>query len=513
MEMRRFSNFVIFLLFSFLSSQSYSYEPAVVSASPLASRVGVEILHKGGSAADAAIATAFALTVVEPYNSGIGGGGFLLYYEASTQKFYFVDYREMSPLNIDFEYLKKHPKDLETGIHSVGIPGFVSGMDKIHGKFRKVSWPGIIEPSIKLAREGISIKGKLIEKLRAREEFLSQDLEFKTLFIDPWKKGKLKIVQKDLADTLEKIALGGAREFYQGFLTQQMVAYLQQEGGVHDLADFKSYQTFFRKPYQFEVGDHQIISSPLPSSGGRALNFLFGRAFVNEIHNHPFLSLDSFKLHLRGMEDYFRYREMSLGDISGNIISHTTHLSVIDGEGNMAAMTNSLNYPFGAGRVVPGTGIILNNELGDFSLNPKSANRVKPGKRPLSSMSPTIIMKKRKVNDTEELIPKYVIGTPGGRTIPINLFQTLYYHWTRGLNLGSAIRKPKLYYSPIGKKVIVENDFNKNIKEELGKKYKIQEKDSVGNIQALEIQNQKSTKVYSDHRGEGKGYQIIEKLP
>lgn len=488
----------LFILILLASTSAHAYQPAVVSASPVASRVGIEILKKGGSAADAAIATAFALTVVEPYNSGLGGGGFLLYYEAKTKKFYFIDYREMAPLAMKASTYAAAPDQLKQGIHSVAVPGFLLGMETIHNKWRKVSWPAILEPSIELAKKGIPLRGRLREKIEGRLELFKQDPEFSRLFVEPMEKGAGKIDLEDLAATLENIKTGGAEVFYQGELGKKIASFFKKEKGLLTIKDLKKYRVYFRKPYQFEYEDYTITSAPSPSSGGQGLSYLFRRTIVNHLDRQVPYTARAYQIILKGIIDYFNYREVALGDITSNIISHTTHLCVMDEEGNIAAMTNTLNYPFGSGIVVPGTGIILNNEMDDFSLRAHSANRPRPGRRPLSSMSPTIIF--------EGETPKYVLGTPGGRTIPVNLFHLLYSSWKWNLTFTKAIRQPKFYYSPKQKTVVVEEKMSKKLQAALEKNHQVVTKPSIGNVQVLIIRDEKKTIPLSDPRGEGKGY-------
>lgn len=487
------------LLFLLLAFEAKAYQPAVVSANPDASKIGMDILDKGGSAADAAVAMAFALAVTEPYNSGLGGGGFLLYYEAKSKKFYFVDYREVAPGRASSGFYIKDREKIKKGINSVAVPGFVLGMETIHKKWRKISWPAVLDPSIELAKNGIPYRAKLKERIQEHKELLNKDPKAQNIFVKPLEELKYKLIQETLALTLEEIKTGGADVFYRGPISKKITSFMRSQGGLITESDLKNYQVHFRKAEPFKYGPYQITSASLPSSGARALDLLFKKTIVYKTDKLPPFSGIAYTYLLQSFKDYFYFRELALGDTTSNIISHTTHLCVIDSEGNIAAMTNTLNSPFGSGVVVPGTGILLNNEMDDFSLATKTANPIRPGKRPLSSMSPTIVFK------NEE--PVMVIGTPGGTTIPLNLFQVLFYHWKWDLPLDLAIKQSKIYYSPRDEKVILEGKLanNRNLMD-IKNNNSFEIKNSIGNVQVLVIKSKKRTLTYSDPRGEGKGY-------
>ncbi|MBI2339228.1 MAG: gamma-glutamyltransferase [Deltaproteobacteria bacterium] len=476
---------------------AYAYQPAVVSAHPEATRVGIEILKKGGNSADAAIATAFALSVVEPFNSGLGGGGFLLYYDAKAKKFSFVDYRETAPIKASEALYRKDPSRLSKGILSVAVPGFVKGMGTIHKKWGSKAWDELIYPAIDLARKGIPIREKLEEKLKETAPVFKDDPAFTALYADPYEKKNGKIVQTDLAETLDEIRKNSA-SFYTGSLAKKIARFMKKSGGLITEADLRSYPVYFRKPYQFQREPYKIISAPLPSSGGAALDLLFKKAIINNLDRARPFSPEAFETVMKGIKDYFDYREIALADTASNIATHTTHLSVIDKDGNIASMTNTLNSPFGSGVVVPETGIILNNEMADFSLKAHTANAIRPGRRPLSSMSPSIVFKKGK--------PYLVIGTPGGFNIPVNLFQVFLFVWDWKASFAGAIARPKIYYSPAADKILVEPKVSNNIREALAGQGTIEEQPPTGNVQALLIQNEKKTLTISDPRGEGKGF-------
>ncbi len=490
----------IFLAFFFviLPLVSHAYQAAVVSANPKASEIGIDIIKKGGNAADAAVATAFALGVAEPFYSGIGGGGFLLYYDAQKKEFSFLDYRETAPAATT----KQDPKKFQSGITSVGIPGFIKGMSEINRVLGKTSWNDLMAPAINLAKEGIPISGKLSEKISENQSTLEKDPDLSSIFVTPFKKG-VSVKQDELANTLALIQSGGENVFYKGILANELAAYMKKNGGLITTDDLKNYTAHWRKPSQFTKDSYEITSAPIPSSGGAGLSLLFRKAIIYKANKERPYSTEAYQRLLNGIRDYFDYRDAALGDSDYNIIAHTTHISVIDNEGNMAAMTNTLNSPFGSGLIATNTGIILNDELSDFSTNPKSPNRPIAGRRPLSSMSPTIVFKNNK--------PFLVLGTPGGLTIPQNLFQILFITWDWKALFTQAIAQPKIYYSPVTKGLVAEKKFPKRILENLETDQPIEMKDSIGNVQALMIRTDKQTSVFSDPRGEGKGFTFSKK--
>ncbi len=487
---------VVFAVTLFLfSCPLQAYQPAVVSAHKKASQIGIEILQKGGNAADSAVAMAFALGVVEPYNSGLGGGGFFLYYNAQTKQFYFLDYREAAPQAVGL--IKKGNKRFQEGILSVAVPGFLKGMEEIHKKHGQLSWEELVNPSVQLAEEGIPLRGELKESIADRAPFLKSDPALTHVFLKPHEEGKNTIFQSDLALTLKNIAEKKGDDFYSGPLAKKIAAFSKKEGGILSLSDLQSYHVFWRKPLQFTHGPYEVTSSPIPSSGGAGLSLLFRKAIINHVTDYPPYSPEAYQMLLEGFKDYFDYREAALGDSTYNVVAHTTHLSVMDAEGNMAAMTNTLNSAFGSGIMVPGTGIILNDEMADFSTHPGSPNSLVGGRRPLSSMAPTIVFKNKK--------PFLIIGTPGGLTIPQNIFQVLYYSWQWKASLDRAILQPKFYYSPYDKKVVAEEKFSPRVLQSLSPEGGVEIKDTIGNVQALVIKNEKLTVPLSDQRGGGKG--------
>ncbi|EKD42430.1 MAG: Gamma-glutamyltransferase, partial [uncultured bacterium] len=371
----------------------------------------------------------------------------------------------------------------------IAIFGFVKGMGVMHEKWAKLKWQTLIQPSIELAANGFPLKGLIREKIEKYQKELSADPELKKTFVDPWLGKQKKIMQADLAHTLQLISHKGADVFYTGELAGTLLDFLKKEGSSLSSKDFKNYKVYSRIPFHFNKGPYEIYSASLPSTGGLALKSLFdcnSDAVPDENH-----LVDCLK-------KYFDEREKKWGDTTKNILGHTTHLNVVDQEGNMVAMTNTLNNNFGAKMMVPRTGIILNDELDDFSTNPQSPNFYKAGVRPLSSMTPTIIFKNKN--------PFLIMGTPGGKSIPQNIFQVLSDYLEHNKTLTQAIKKPKIYYVPEKAAVMVENRLNQKTKNNLKKHHELIEEDSIGNVQAIEIISLTKSRTVSDDRGEGKGF-------
>lgn len=465
---------------------------AIVTQNKTATETGLAILAKGGNAAEAAIAAAFSLGVNEPHNSGIGGGGFLLYYDKAQNTLTFVDYREAAPLATKVADYKK-PETSLTGGLAIAVPGLVAGLKKIHERFGdKITWQELLDPAIKQAKTGF-IPGEIIHQRFAQEyKRLTEQKDFQSVFGGLAQTSKSPIKQENLALTLEKIASGGAKDFYHGALAKILVKELENAGSLITLEDLARYTVYFTKPHSFIFKDYTIHSAPLPSTGGLLLQQLLGsardRGITTKDENfNSFLATE--------LARYFENRK-KLGDKRTNPFASTSHISVVDAQGNIASMTNTLNSPFGSAVVLPGLGILMNNEMDDFDFEDPEISRNLPerGNRPLSSMSPTIIFK--------GLEPALVIGTPGGLTIPINIYQVLQRHLIEGENLGVAIKAPKIYFLHSANKALYESGYK--ITPIMNGPRPVLSEKPIGNIQAIRIDKSKLT-TFSDPRGEGIG--------
>jgi gamma-glutamyltranspeptidase/glutathione hydrolase len=424
------------------------------------------ILAQGGNLIDAAVASSFVLAVERPQSTGLTGGGFLMYREASSGKIYAVDFRERAPLKaLEKMFLgkdgKPDPHLSRDSIFASGVPGLTAGLVEIHQRFGKLSLAQVIQPAIDLADKGFPVYHTLARALDARADSLLADPYAKGIFGRA--DGKILkesdlLVQKDLAQTLRQIAKSGRKGFYEGPVAKKFLAYFKNKQGLITNQDFKAYKVHWREPVRGTYKGYDIVSMPPPSSGGvhvvQFLNFLendglnsLGAQSVSAIHLEAASLQSAFtdrakymgdpdfvKVPVKGLTDkkyaQARRQEVSLdkarhvADVTaGNPLpyesSETTHFSMMDDQGNMIASTQTINGWMGSGLVVPGTGLVLNNEMDDFSALEDTQNMfgavggkqnsVQAEKTPLSSMSPTLVLKDNK--------PVLAVGAPGGTRI------------------------------------------------------------------------------------------------
>ena len=521
----------------------------VVSAHPLASEAGAQILKKGGNAFDAAIATQFALAVVYPQAGNIGGGGFLVGYTKDGEKIS-LDYRETAPKNASRDmYLDEKGKantDLsQNGRLAVGVPGSVSGMFYTHQKFGKLPMSVLIQPAIDLAQKGFALTEREANLLNdTREDFLKHNSHPTAFTKDiPWKKGDI-LVQKELAQTLKLIQKQGEKAFYGGKNAQLLVAEMKRGNGIITLEDLKNYKTKERKALQFDYKNHEIISMPLPSSGGILLaQMLKMSSFENlekyqqnspeavqvmvEAERRAFADRAEFmgdpdfiedKTQMLISEDYLknRWKNFSFEKATpsakvGKIIAQpkesteTTHISIIDKFGNAVAVTTTLNGLYGSKVVVKGGGYFLNNEMDDFSVKPGvpnmfgavggEANKIEPNKRMLSSMTPTIVLKKGK--------PYIVVGTPGGTTIPTSVYQSIMNVIDFKMTPSSAVNSAKFHHQWLPEMVFVEKNFPESTLKILEQKnYKFEKRGGIGRTEMIVIDEKGNATAVADSRGD-----------
>jgi gamma-glutamyltranspeptidase/glutathione hydrolase len=463
----------------------------VVSDQHLATRAGVEILEQGGNAIDAAVAVGYALAVTQPCCGNIGGGGFMTIHLASGENL-FLNFREKAPLkatptmflDADGNVVEDRSTDSYLG---VGVPGTVMGLDTALRKYGTMSIRQVIQPAIELARKGFVLKEGDAEILNGRLEALNKYPESAAIFGHggkPWKAGD-RLVQKDLANTLEKIAKGGTDAFYKGSIARAVVNASDANGGILGMKDFASYNVEWKKPIQCEYRGYTILSAPPPSSGGTtmclALNILkpypladWGYGSVKFVHyfaeaeRRAFATRNTY-LGGRGVVHIPMQKLLSaayatklrstirpdkatpssgiksfLAPSEGN---NTTHYSVIDKHGNAVAVTYTINFLFGIKQIAGDTGFFLNDEMDDFTAKPGASNgaglvqgkadQVEPGKRPLSSMTPTIVLK-----DGE---PFMLSGSPGSATIISTTLQSIINVVDFGMNMQQAIEAPHVH--------------------------------------------------------------------
>lgn len=450
-----------------------SSKAMVTAAHPLASQAGQKVLKNGGNAVDAAVAVSFVISVVRPQSTGIGGGGFLIHHSKDGRVRSF-DFREKAPLTASRDmYLdsKGQPKEFSykgqsvprasvNGHLSAGVPGLVAGLWDIHQKLGKMPWAQLLDDAIKIAEEGFPVYPNLAKAIQRRAKVMKVFDSTRDIYFPKGRAlatGDL-LVQKDLAVTLKAIASQGKKAFYSGSIAKKIVAEMKAHKGLISFQDLKKYETVERNPVTGSYAGHKIYSMPPPSSGGIHIVQM-----LNVLENFPqnklkFFSPDYLHALVETMRQAYADRAVHLGDpdyykvpqkaltsqeYAKSIFSRldlkkagdsekigpsdltpyeppsTTHFSVVDSEGQAVSSTQTVNYTFGSGVVVPDTGILLNDEMDDFSIKPATpnafgligfeANKIEAGKRMLSSMSPTIVTKDDKV--------VAVLGSPGGSRI------------------------------------------------------------------------------------------------
>ncbi|WP_369650441.1 MULTISPECIES: gamma-glutamyltransferase [unclassified Variovorax] len=463
----------------------------VVSAQHLATKVGVDVLKRGGNAVDAAVAVGYALAVVYPAAGNLGGGGFMTVQLADGRKT-FLDFREKAPLAATANmYLDKDGnviKGLSTNGHlAVGVPGTVSGMEYAREKYGTMKRDQLIAPSIQLAEKGFALEQGDVDMLRTSTNDFKKDAVSGAIFLnkgEPFAVGQ-KLVQKDLAKTLRAVSAKGVDGFYKGWVGQAIVASSQAGKGIITQADLDQYKTRELAPVECDYRGYRVVSAPPPSSGGviicEMLNILEGYP----LKDLGFRSAEAVHYQIEAMRHAYVDRNSYLGDpgfvknplerlldkgyaekiraaidpkkagVSKDIKpgvaphegSNTTHYSITDQWGNAVSVTYTLNDWFGAKVTADKTGVLLNNEMDDFTskvgvpnlygLVQGEANKIEPGKRPLSSMSPTIVSKDGK--------PVFVVGTPGGSRIITAVLHTILNVVDYGMNVQEAVDAPRFH--------------------------------------------------------------------
>ena len=467
---------------------------AVASAEGHASEVGLVILRRGGNAVDAAIAVGFALAVTHPSAGNLGGGGFMVVRMADG-KVAALDYREVAPgaatRDMYLDAKGNTTRGSLDGAKAAGIPGTVAGMALAHERFGTIPWAELVAPAIKLAREGHTLDSFHAEDLQGGSERMSKIGSAESAAIyrksdgsnfaagDLWK-------QPELAVTLERVA-ESPRNFYEGPLAQAMADKVKALGGIWTAEDLKKYRAIDREPIVFAYRGHEIVTMPPPSAGGVVLRQLLAASEILGIHTKPWHSVDEIHLYVEAARRTYADRNFLLGDPAfveipmarlldatylrdrladvditkatpsdrvnaglpaGKESTQTTHYSVVDDAGNAVANTYTLNTSFGSKIVVPGTGVLLNNEMDDFAVKPGSPNtyglvqgeqnKIVGGKRMLSSMTPTIVVKDGKL--------RAVVGTPGGSTISTTVTQVVRALLDYGVTLDVAVKAPRVHH-------------------------------------------------------------------
>ena len=526
----------------------------VVSAHPLATKVGIEILKQGGNAIDAAVAVQFALAVVYPRAGNIGGGGFMIYRDYLGNS-YALDFREKAPAAATEKMYqdslgKVLPKLSKYGALAAGVPGSVDGMWEAHKKYGKLRWGALVMPAVELADKGYQITESEAETLNQERLIFAQNCSFTPAFVKMggWKAGDW-LIQKDLAETLRRIAGDGRDGFYAGATVKLIQREMEKKGGLITAEDLENYHSVWRKPHEFDWNGLHIVSMPSPSSGGLLLHQMLGMVSDYPLKKYGFHSAeavhlmaeaerrayadrsvhmadpDFYKVPENGLTDpeYLRKRMSTFNPDSATVSidmtagyikesEETTHFSIVDKDGNAVSITTTLNDSYGSRTVVGGAGFILNNEMDDFSAKPGTpnlygaiggkANAVAGNKRPLSSMTPTIVAKDKKT--------WLIVGTPGGTTIPTSVYQVIINLSLFDMSLSEAVQAKRFHHQWKPDQISIEEGcFAPDVITKLETKgHTVTERSAIGRVEAIIRLSDGKWQGVADERGEdsAKGY-------
>ncbi len=477
----------------------------VVSREAHATDVGVAVLRGGGNAVDAAVAVGFALAVTHPAAGNLGGGGFMLIRLADGRSS-FLDFRERAPGRATRDmYLGPDgqlTRDCVEGWRAAAVPGTVRGFEYAHRKYGSRPWRELLGPAIRLAREGFPVSWSLAQSLKA-SKLLARFPGSRRIFQREgrhYEPGEL-LVQAELAATLERIARHGAADFYEGETARRLAAAMRDHGGLITLEDLKAYQVVERQPLRGAYRGVEILTAPPPSSGGVGVLQMLGILEGTGFEKHGAGSAAAIHWMAEAMRRFFADRSRHLGDpdfvripLNGLLdkrylaklrasidperatssaaigpgdpnayeSAETTHYSIVDPQGNVVAVTYTLNGGYGSGVTVPGLGFLLNNEMDDFAAKPGApnsyglvqgeANAIAPHKRPLSSMTPTIVLRQGR--------PYLVVGSPGGPRIITTVLQVLINVLDFGMNIQEAVDRPRFHHQWLPDKLYMEPGFS-----------------------------------------------------
>lgn len=462
----------------------------VASTNAIASEVGASILRKGGTAADAAVAVGFALAVTWPSAGNLAGGGFALV-GTGDGKTDFIDYRETAPSVAQENFYRNEKGELneeasKVGYRAVAVPGTIKGMETLHKKYGRLPWKTLLEPARQLAERGFPVDDFLLRSLRRGEKILERFPESRRIFLNNgkfWKRGD-RFVQKDLARSIRLLQEKGPDVFYKGELGQRFVQAIQKEGGVISREDLKAYQVESRTPITRDWKNYKVVTAPPPSSGGTVLLEILGMLEKDDLKSLGFGSARYLHLLIEATKRGFADRSQWFGDpaFASNPIEklldpaylaarrksidpekasndiepaklreekpETTHFTIRDKSGMVVSNTYTLNGGYGSGAVAAGTGMLLNNEMDDFSIGQGTANlfgllqgqknKIEGRKRPLSSMTPTLVYEKGHL--------VLALGSPGGPTIINSVTQVLLNRLEFGMTIQEAVDAPRFHH-------------------------------------------------------------------
>jgi gamma-glutamyltranspeptidase/glutathione hydrolase len=506
----------------------------VAAQEPIATDVGVAALRSGGNAVDAAVAVALALAVTHPTAGNLGGGGFMLIRLADGRST-FIDFRERAPgqagRNMYLDAAGNPTKDSEAGWRAAGVPGTVRGLEYAHKKYGRRPWAELAAPAVDLAGKGFTVSYALARSLRGAK-LLPQFPESKRIFLNGGKYYEAgdRLVQPELARTLARIAKTGAHDFYLGETAKRLAAEMKANGGLVTLEDLRDYAVVERKPLEGQYRGYHILTAPPPSSGGIGILQMMGVLEKSGYEKHGAGSAAAIHYVAEVMRRYYADRAEFLGDpdfvkvpvagllapayldklrasidpdraSSSDVIGHgepaagesseTTHFSIVDEAGNAVALTYTINSGYGCGVTVPGLGFLLNNEMDDFAAKPGSpngsglvqgeANAIAPRKRPLSSMTPTILLRDGRLY--------LVVGAPGGPRIITGVMQVILNIVDFGMNPQEAIDWPRFHHQWKPDKLLLERGFSPDTVALLkARGHQTEAASSVANVEAIRIE-------------------------
>jgi gamma-glutamyltranspeptidase / glutathione hydrolase len=534
--------FPVFFLLPLLSPTLLQAQTAasgvVVSDNKLATQAGMEVLKAGGNAVDAAVATAFALGVVDPASSGIGGGGFMVIYQGKERKAHALDFRETAPASARKDLFVKGGKVVpHLSLNSplaVAVPGQVAGLTEALKRFGRLPLATVMAPAIRLAGDGFPLQGHLRHAIERQLQSIRKSSDLARIFLkgDEVPAEGDVIRQAELAAALKAISEKGAQVFYDGWIGQAIVERLKKEGGILTLEDLRGYKAVWREPI---IGNYRrwvVITVPPPSSGGIALIQMLNMLDGYQLGLIPQNSTTYLHLVAEAMKQAFADRARYLGDPdfvqvpTAKLISKeyaewtrsrfsplrthepkfygqgaskseeggTTHFGVLDQFGNAVSSTLTVNTQFGSKILVPGTGIVLNNEMDDFSLQPgdpnvygligNEANAIQPKKRPLSSMTPSIVLQAGR--------PVLIIGASGGPRIITATLQTILNVLDFHMPLKKAVEAARIHHQWIPDELAVESNVPDNLRHGLERRgHAVKERELLGAVQAIHVRRSK----------------------
>ena len=546
MYLKNKKNIIIITLVSLIFCQipdAMGRKGAVTSSNEYATQVGIDILKAGGNAIDAAVAVGFALAVTHPGAGNIGGGGFMVVHRYNGEVIT-IDFRETAPLKAHRDMFLDSTgnvisgKSWNTALAS-GVPGSVDGFSKIHSLYGSLPWEMLIKPAIVLAKNGYNLDPMNVKTLKWYKNYLSQDSVTKSIFVKD--KGEFEVgeifKQPELASTLRRIQINGPREFYEGKTADYIVDCMERTGGIITLEDLKQYSSVIREPIVTDYRGYKIFSMPPPSSGGIALAGILNQLENINLNDYDFHSYShiqrvveaernvySDRAYYLGDMDFVsvpfeilisdeystnRWNEINFdssrksinvfhGDVNVNFESEeTTHYSVADKWGNAISVTTTVNGWYGNGITVDKAGFLLNNEMDDFSSKPgvpnkyglvgAEANAIYPGKRMLSSMTPTIVL-----DENEKLY--LVLGSPGGSTIITTVAQIIMNIIDFDMTLEAAVEAKRFHHQWLPDVIYSEpNSIGNKDRIELNKLgYTIKNRRSIGEANCILIDNESS---------------------